>query len=84
MEACSSDKVRYSRRSDAQAAARGIWDEDKVKMYAYQCNECQGYHLATAGTGKTLREIPHGLGSPQKRDKKLWNKWKHLLPKRKF
>lgn len=63
MSACSCDKYSYDTRSKAQTAAMGIWDDDRVKMNAYQCPEGNGYHLATAKKGKSLRDIPHGLNS---------------------
>jgi len=58
---CNCDKHSYDTRSEAQAAVKGIWDDDKVKMTAYECPEGNGFHLATARKGKTLRDIPHGL-----------------------
>lgn len=41
----------------------GIWDDDGVKMSHYKCPEGNGFHLATAKKGKSLRDIPHGLQS---------------------
>lgn len=63
MSICSCDKQSYDTRSEAQTAAMGIWDDDRVKMNAYKCPEGNGFHLATAKNGKTLRDIPHGLNS---------------------
>ncbi len=61
MKTCSCDKAVYHKKSEAQAAAFGIWDDDKIKMVPYKCPEGNFYHLATAKTGKTLRHIPHGM-----------------------
>lgn len=63
MQTCNCDKVAYTKKSEAQAAALGIWDDDRIKMVPYKCPENNGYHLASARTGKTLRDIPHGLES---------------------
>ena len=60
---CNCDKISYDTKSEAQTAAKGIWDDDKVKMNAYKCPEGNGFHLATAGKGKSLQYITHGLGS---------------------
>lgn len=62
MKTCNCEKISYTRKSEAQAAASGILDDHKAKMIPYKCPEGNGYHLATARTGKTLRDIPHGLG----------------------
>lgn len=59
---CNCEKVVYPRKTDAQAAAAGIWDDDKIKMRPYKCPEGNGYHL-TSVKSKTLRDIPHGLQS---------------------
>jgi hypothetical protein len=58
---CYCDKHSYDTRSEAQTAAKGIWDDDKVKMNAYKCPDGNGFHLSTARKGKSLRDIPHGL-----------------------
>lgn len=58
---CDCEKVAYASKSEAQEAARGIWDDDKIHMTPYKCPEGNGYHLATGKTGKTLRDIPHRL-----------------------
>lgn len=60
MKTCDCDKVAYPRKSDAQTAAAGIWDDDKIKMTPYKCPEGNGYHLATSKR-KRIRDIPHGL-----------------------
>lgn len=63
MSVCGCDKYSYDTKTKAQAAAMGIWDDDRIKMNAYKCPEGNGFHLATAKKGKTLRDIPHGLHS---------------------
>lgn len=57
----SCDKFLYATKNEACAASKGIWDDDKVKMNPYKCPQGTGYHLATARTGKRLRDIPHRL-----------------------
>ncbi len=63
MNTCNCEKHSYDTKSEAQTAAKGIWDDDRVKMTPYRCPDGNGFHLATAGKGKSLRSIPHGLGS---------------------
>jgi hypothetical protein len=58
---CDCEKHTYDTRGEAQTAAKGIWDDDKIKMNAYRCPEGNGFHLSTAKKGKSLRDIPHGL-----------------------
>lgn len=58
---CDCEKYSYDTKSKAQTAAKGIWYEDRVKMNPYKCPEGIGYHLATAGKIKGIRDIPHGL-----------------------
>jgi hypothetical protein len=60
-DSCYCDKYSYDTRSEAQTAAKGIWDDDRIKMNAYRCPEGNGFHLSTARKGKSLRDIPHGL-----------------------
>lgn len=59
---CSCDKISYT-KSEAQMAIKGIWDEDKIKLNSYKCPEGNGFHLTSAKTGKSLKDIPHGLQS---------------------
>lgn len=63
MRICSCDKYSYNTKTEAQTAVMGIWDDGRVKMNTYKCPEGNGFHLATARKGKTLRDIPHGLNS---------------------
>jgi len=58
---CNCYKNSFETKTEARAAAIGIWDDDKVKMTPYRCPEGNGWHLTTVGTGKTLRYISHGL-----------------------
>ncbi len=58
---CNCGKNAFATKTEARTAAIGIWDDDKIKMTPYKCPEGNGYHLTTAGTGKRLRDIPHGL-----------------------
>lgn len=58
---CNCNKNSFETKTEARAAAIGIWDDDKIKMTPYKCPEGNGYHLATAGNGKKLRYISHGL-----------------------
>jgi hypothetical protein len=58
-DSCSKDL--YTLKSEACAASKGIWGDDKIKMTVYKCPEKLGYHLATARTGKRLKLIPHRL-----------------------
>lgn len=55
------NKEVYSTKSEAATAAKGIWDDNKVKMNPYKCPVASYYHLSTARTGKRLRDIPHRL-----------------------
>lgn len=58
---CDCEKYSYETKVAAQTAAKGIWDDDRIKMNAYRCPEGNGFHLTTARKGKSLRDIPHGL-----------------------
>lgn len=60
---CSCDKISYNTKPEAQAAIKGIKDDNKIKMNFYKCPEGNGFHLTTAKTGKSLKDIPHGLQS---------------------
>lgn len=58
---CNCGKNPFETKTEARAAAIGIWDDDKIKMTPYKCPEGNGWHLYSVGTGKSLRNIPHGL-----------------------
>lgn len=60
---CGCDKHLYDTKTQAQAAVKGVWDDHKTKMNFYKCPEGNGFHLTSAKTGKSLRDIPHGLQS---------------------
>jgi hypothetical protein len=47
------DKTQYSSQGEAKAAANGLSKRGKSSMYAYQCERCGKWHLATAGKKKT-------------------------------
>jgi hypothetical protein len=63
MTYCPSDKIIYQKKQQAADAAKGIWHDDKIKMNVYKCSDCNFYHLSSAGSGKSLQTLSHGLNS---------------------
>ena|SRR6478735_7138382 len=55
------DKERYETHQLAIHAADEIGKRDKVSMRVYYHKDCNGYHLATAGKKKFIKNIRHGI-----------------------
>lgn len=51
------DKVRYDTYNEAIAAIGAISRRDGAKMKSYKCDECGGFHLATEGKKRKMRNL---------------------------
>lgn len=51
------DKQRYETYNEAIGAINGISRRDGQKMKSYKCKECGGFHLATEGKKRRMRNL---------------------------
>jgi hypothetical protein len=54
---CTSHKVRFASKEQAEAAAQESANRDRIKLRVYQCRACHGWHRTSkfGGTRKWIR-----------------------------